>query len=180
MKIKNRSASVVVYTIPDLHIIRRFAPSEVKEVEKTEIEKLLYQPGGKTLFLEDLQVSAEEMLELGFGEQEPEYFYSADDIKRIMLTGTMDEFLDLLDFSTEGGITIIKDYAVKLPLTDMNKIDALKKATGFDAAKAIGHTKAVEKDLNGESIKTLETRQRRTQPKVENTTVTNKYKIIED
>jgi hypothetical protein len=180
MKVKNRSASVVVYTIADLNVSRRFAPGEVKEISKDEIQKLLYQRGGQTLFLDDLQVSAEDMRELGFGEQEPEYYYSPEDIKRIMVSGTMDEFLDLLDFSKEGGITIVKDYAVKLPLTDMNKIEALKKATGFDAAKAISHTKAVDKDLNGEGAKTLETRQRRTQPKVENTAVTNKYKIIED
>lgn len=177
MKVKNRSASVVVYTIADLNVNRRFAPGEVKEISKDEIQKLLYQKGGQALFLDDLQVSAEDMRELGFGEQEPEYYYSQEDIKRIMLTGTMDEFLDLLDFSKEGGITIVKDYAVKLPLTDMNKIEALKKVTGFDAAKAIGHSRAVEKDLNGDEVKTTETRQRRTQPKREDTV--GKYKIIE-
>lgn len=177
MKVKNRSACVVIYTIADLNITRRFAPGEVKEISKDEIQRLLYQKGGTSLFLDDLQVSAEDMAELGFGAQEPEYFYSHEDIKRIMLTGSLDEFLDLLDFSKKGGITIIQDYAVKLPLTDMNKIEALKKATGFDAGKAIAYSKAVDKDLNGEETKPAETRQRRTQP---TTTVPSKYKIIED
>jgi hypothetical protein len=54
MKVKNRSASVVGYTIPDLNVRRRFAPDEVKELPFDEIEKLLYQPGGRQLFLDDL------------------------------------------------------------------------------------------------------------------------------
>lgn len=174
MKIKNRSASVVGYTIPDLNIRRRFAPGEVKDISKEEIEKLLYQPGGKELFMDDLQASAADMEALGFGEQEPEYFYSEEDVKRVMTTGSLDEFLDFLDFTPTGGIDLVKDLAVKLPLTDMNKIEALKKATGFDAGKAIAHNKAVEKELTGDTV-VAETRKRRAP--VNNTQ--SKYKVIE-
>lgn len=174
MKIKNRSASVVGYTIPDLNVRRRFAPNEVKELPFEEIEKLLYQPGGRQLFLDDLQVSAEDMVKLGFGSQEPEYFYSLEEIKTIMTQGSLDQFLDLLDFVPNGGIDLIKDLAVKLPLTDMNKIDALKNKTGYDAGKAIANNKAVEKDLQGENaVETVEAPKRRTAP------VNNKYKIVE-
>ena len=173
MRIKNRSASIVGYTIPEANIRRRFAPGEIKDVPKEEIEKLLFQPGGRELFLDDLQVEAKVMAELGFPEQEPEYYYSHEDIKNIMLTGSLDEFLDLLDFATEGGISIIKDYAIKLPLADMNKIEALKNATGFDAGKAISNIKAVNKELNGED-KPAEERRRRTEP-----TTVSKYKVIE-
>ena len=42
MKIKNRSANLVVYFIEDLNIHRRFAPGEVKDVTMEEIQKLLY------------------------------------------------------------------------------------------------------------------------------------------
>ena len=173
MKIKNRSASVVGYTIPEANVRRRFAPGEIKDVPRDEIEKLLFQPGGKELFMDDLQVSPIDVRELGLPEQEPEYYYSHDDIKKIMLTGSLDEFLDLLDFATDGGIGIIKDYAVRLPLADMNKIEALKNKTGFDAGKAIANVKAVDKDLNGDSAAATETRKRRVEP------VNNKYKIIE-
>lgn len=173
MKIKNRSASVVGYTIPEINIRRRFAPGEIKDIPKDEVEKLLFQPGGKELFMDDLQATRKDVRELGLPEQEPEYYYSHEDIKRIMVSGSLDEFLDLLDFSTDGGISIVKDYATKLPLADMNKIDALKKATGFDAGKAISNIKAVEKELNGES-KVAEPRKRRVEP-----TITDKYKVIE-
>ena len=175
MKIKNRSASVVGYTIPDLNVRRRFVPDEVKDVPYEEVEKLLYQPGGRQLFLDDLQVPAEDMKKLGFGEQEPEYYYSFDEIKTIMTTGSLDQFLDMLDFMPKGGIELIKDLAVKLPLTDMNKIDALKNATGYDASKAITNNKAVEKDLLGDApAASTEVRKRRAEP-----VSTSKYKIIE-
>lgn len=160
MKVKNRSASVAGYTIPDANIRRRFAPGEVKDIPQDEIEKLLYQPGGRELFEDDLQVSAADMAALGFGNQEPEYYYSEEDIKRIMTTGSLDEFLDMLDFAPDGVLNIVKDMAVKLPLADMNKIEAFKKATGFDAGKAIAHNKAVEKE-NSAAPATTETRKRR-------------------
>ena len=40
MKIKNRSASTVVYSIPEMNVRRRFAPGEIKTVSKEEIESL--------------------------------------------------------------------------------------------------------------------------------------------
>ena len=149
MKIKNRSASIVGYTIPDLNVRRRFAPGEVKDITKEEIEKLLYQPGGRELFLDDLQAPADEMKALGFEELEPEYFYSHEDIEKLMTSGSLDAFLDFLDFASTGAVGIAQDLAIKLPLADMNKAEALKKATGFDVMKAISHNKAVEKDLTG-------------------------------
>ena len=173
MKIKNRSASVVGYTIPDSNIRRRFAPGEIKDITKDEIEKLLYQPGGKELFMDNLQVSAEDLKELGIKEQEPEYYYGTEEIKQIMLQGSLDEFLDLLDFATDGVINIVKDLAVKMPLADMNKIDALQKKTGFNAGKAIEHIKAINKDLSGDKVVEEPVRKRRVAAPVE-----NKYKII--
>ena len=98
-KMKNRSASIVVYSIEDLNLNRRFTPGETKEVTLEEVEKLLYKPGGRSLFLTYLQVPAEVMAKLGFAEQEPEYYYTEEDIKRLMTTGSLDEFLDFLDFA---------------------------------------------------------------------------------
>ena len=49
MKVKNRSASVVVYTVPDLKVRRRFVPGEIKEIPQEELQQLLYQPGGEEI-----------------------------------------------------------------------------------------------------------------------------------
>lgn len=56
MRVKNRSVSVVGYTIPDLNIRRRFVPGEIKEISNEELDKLLYQPGGHYLLANFLQV----------------------------------------------------------------------------------------------------------------------------
>jgi hypothetical protein len=41
-QIKNRSASMVVYKIPDLGIRREFAPGEIKKIKFNELEALSY------------------------------------------------------------------------------------------------------------------------------------------
>lgn len=47
--VKNRSAGVAVYKIPELGVRRSFAPGEVKQISAEELEKLTYQPGGMAM-----------------------------------------------------------------------------------------------------------------------------------
>ena len=174
MKIKNRSASVSGYTIPDINIRRRFAPGEVKDVPKEEIEKLLFQPGGTAMFYGNFQVSPEDLKILGIGQQEPEYFYTEEEIKEVMLNGSLDKFLDVLDFAPDGVIDLIKKYSTSLPMTDMNKCEAFKQKTGFDVMKAIANIKAVEKDSAAAAAE-APVRKRRVE---ESAPSTGKYKIV--
>ena len=178
MKVKNRSASVVVYTVPDLNVRRRFIPGEIKEIPQEELQQLLYQPGGEEILTDCLQVAKEDIKHLDIIEPEQEYFYSEEDIKNIMKFGSQDEFLDMLDFAPEGVMNLIKKYSVDLPLTDLHKIEALKKKTGFDSAKALENST----DENGE-LQVAEAPKRRVttnkEPKQERR-VTTEYKIISD
>ena len=73
MKIKNRSASVVVYRVPDLHVRRRFAPGEIKDVPVEELKQLAYTVGGREILTHFLQVNKEDLKALDFAEQEREY-----------------------------------------------------------------------------------------------------------
>lgn len=164
MKIRNRSASVVGYTIPDLHVHRRFSPGEIKEISKEEIEQLLYQPGGRAILTDYLQVSQDDIKEIDMEEQEKEYYYTEDEIKKVITSGSIDEFLDMLDFAPEGVINLVKNYATSLPMTDLYKIQALKDKTGFDASKALEHLKEVDDEPKAEAPKRRVTE--------------NKYKII--
>ena len=68
---------------------------------------------------------------------EPEYHYSEEDVKRLLTIGTLDQFLDCLDFAPDVIKDMIKDLAIKLPLNDMNKRQAIKEKLGFDVTKAI-------------------------------------------
>ncbi|MDV3428265.1 MAG: hypothetical protein LIR50_14805 [Bacillota bacterium] len=70
-------------------------------------------------------------------------------IRDLLLTGSLDAFLDALDFAPIGVIDLIKSMSVSLPLTDLNKRKALKEKTGFDVDKALIHIeeeKAEEKE----------------------------------
>jgi hypothetical protein len=63
--VKNRSTSIVVYRIPELRGLRReWQPGESKRISFEEIEKLSYQPGGRTLIANFLQIKEEAVTEV--------------------------------------------------------------------------------------------------------------------
>lgn len=146
--VKNRSASVVVYNITEDGIRRSFAPGEVKKVSYEELEKLTYQRGGMEILTRFLQVQSGDALQTFNMRVEPEYHMSEQDIARVLTTGTLDEFLDMLDFAPDGVIDLVKKMAVnpKNPLQDYNKIEALKKKTGLDVAAALKNIRAEQED----------------------------------
>lgn len=139
--VKNRSASRVGYYIPEDNIRRTFAPGEPKTLPESEIMKLSYQPGGKELMVSFLQVQEAMLDKMGINPQ-PEYYMSEQQIKDVMLNGSLDAFLDCLDFAPPGVQDLIRQYAVTLPLTDLYKRKALKEKTGFDVDKAIALAEA--------------------------------------
>ena len=136
MKVTNRSASQVGYAIPDMNIKRLYQPGETKNVSQEELEKLAFEPGGLYILANFLQVSAAdaELLQI---TPEREYYLSSDGVKELIRSAPLDEFLDALDFAPKGVIDMFKDLAIKLPLTDTNKMKAIKDKTGYDVAKAI-------------------------------------------
>ena len=148
--VKNRSAGVAVYKIPELGIRRSFQPGEVKQISAEELEKLTYRPGGMAILANFLQIqSAEGIQKVGLRTQ-PEYHMSENDIKNLMLNGSLDEFLDCLDFAPVGVIDLIKKMSVSLPLGDISKRKALKDKTGFDCDAALKHVME-EKEDEGEN-----------------------------
>lgn len=138
-KVKNRSASRVGYSIPEDGIRRTFAPGEVKNITYNELLKLSYQPGGREMMVQFLQILSENGLDKLNIHAQPEYYMSEQQVVDLLRTGSMDAFLDALDFAPVGVIDLIKKFAVQLPLNDMNKRKALYEKTGFDVTKALIH-----------------------------------------
>lgn len=138
-KVKNRSASRVGYSIPEDGIRRTFAPGEVKNITYNELLKLSYQPGGREMMVQFLQILSEAGLDKLNIHAQPEYYMSEQQVVDLLRTGTIDAFLDALDFAPVGVIDLIKKFAVQLPLNDMNKRKALYEKTGFDVTKALIH-----------------------------------------
>lgn len=88
-----------------------------------------------------------------------------------MVNGTLDQFLDCLDFSPEAVKESIKDIAVELPLNDMAKRDAIREKLGFDVTKAIEikNTKYDGDNANAGGTEPVTTRRAAT-PKTNTTT----------
>ena len=137
VQVTNRSIGSVSYSLPELHLERHYAPRETKEIKFEELKALNYTTGGNVLICQCLAIKSEEALRALNIEVEQEYFYTEDEIKKIMVSGTMDEFLDMLDFAPEGVLTIVKNLAVSLPLNDVQKRDAIFEKLDFNVTKAI-------------------------------------------
>lgn len=176
--VKNRSSSEVVYRIPESNLRRSFAPGETKRIPFGELEKLTYQQGGRELLEQFLQILDEAPTSRLNIHREVEYDMSEVQIRDLLLTGSLDAFLDALDFAPMGVIDLIKTMAVQLPLTDLNKRRALKEKTGFDVDKALVHIEE-EKAEEGEKITPIEP-ERRVKPAAEpqGRRTTSSYKVV--
>ena len=150
LNVKNRSASMVVYRIPEDGIRREFAPSETKKIKYSELEKLSYQAGGKALMENFLQIYEDKAVQNLNLHTENEYYMSEQDVINLLNNGSLEAFLDCLDFAPVGVIDLVKKFAVSLPLKDLDKREALKNKTGFDVSHAIEMKKAEEFERNAE------------------------------
>ena len=135
--VQNRSTSMVCYSIPELNIRREFQPNEIKRIKFDELNQLINQPGGTLLIQDYLKIDTPEVTQELNIETEPEYYMTKENVKDLILNGSLDQFLDCLDFAPEGVIEIIKDMAIDLPMNDVEKRTALKNKTGFDVDAAI-------------------------------------------
>lgn len=149
INVKNRGASIVVYRIPEAGIRRSFAPGETKQISAQELDQLTYQPGGMTILTRFLQVQDEATLNRMGARVEPEYHMSEQDIANLLINGSLDAFLDALDFAPTGVIDLIKKLSVSIPLVDIQKRRALKEKTGFDVDAAIRHIEEDKEDEGG-------------------------------
>lgn len=138
VKVTNRINGYVTYNVPDMqNLSRTFNSKETKYVDFEELRRLIYVPGGQGILEKYLIIEDREVLkELGL-HVEPEYFYNEEEIKNLFLNGTLDEFLDCLDFAPAGVLDAIKLLAVSMPLNDVAKRQAILDKTGFDVTRAI-------------------------------------------
>lgn len=175
--VKNRSASMVVYKIPEKNIHREFAPGEIKTIPYEELGMLSFQKGGRELMNGFLQIQSQEVRNDLNMKTELEYDMSEKDIIKLIEVDSLDAFLDALDFAPVGVIDLIKTLAIQLPMNDMEKRMALKKKTGFDVTAAIAN---IQKEKEEDNIAPVENTVRRVQS--EATTpgrrTTPNYKVV--
>lgn len=178
LRVKNRSASLAVYSIPEINVRREFAPGETKNITYGELEKLSYQPGGRTIMQNFLQIIDPEATgDLGIN-REPEYDLSEQQIVDLMTKGSLDAFLDCLDFAPVGVIDLIKKFSISLPLNDIDKRDALKKKTGFDVTVALANMQKEREDMETPTVESKE-RRVKTESAPEGRRTTPKYNVVQ-
>jgi tRNA(Ile)-lysidine synthase TilS/MesJ len=107
-------------------------------------------------------------------------FTKREDVKRLLLTGSQEEFLDCLDFAPEGVLNLVKTLAVDLEINDLAKREAIFKKTGFNVTKAVEINRQSQEEEEVETVK-----QRRaaaptttvTEPKATGRRTTPKYSV---
>lgn len=154
IKVKNRNNGAVGYEVADLDVRRRFSPNEEKEIEFEELRLLSFVPGGEYMLNHYLYIDNKEAVQKLLGNVEPEYKYTDEDIKNLLLNGSVAELQDCLDFAPSGVVELVKKYAVDLKLNDIQKRKAIKDITGFDVTKAV----EVNEETEDEKIVTNKSR----------------------
>lgn len=191
VKVLNRFLGQTTYVIPELHIRRTFQRGAEQEVPFKELQYLKYQAGGDEMLRNILMIEDEEALEKLVGEVEPEYHYTESDVENLLLNGSLAQLEDALDFAPLGVIELIKEKAVSLKISDINKRDAIAKKTEFNVTNAINNIELEKKAEQEEASEAADKKEnssgRRTQPmaKVDNKAperrvpATSKYKILD-
>jgi hypothetical protein len=185
IKVTNRDNGSVGYSIPDLgNLHRDFMAGETKEITMEELRKLSYVSGGKSILKNYLIIHNDEAIKELINGVEPEYFYTEEDIKNLLLNGSLDALKDCIDFGPTGTVDLIKKLAVDLKINDIAKRKAIKEMTGFNVDSAISINEETSEDdieqkptvrrLAGTEPKAVTTKERRTSISVPQ----DKYKVI--
>ena len=153
-RVKNRGASTVVYKIADKGIRREFKPGQVMQISAEELEELTFQPGGTLILSQFLQIMDLEGIQAARIKTEPEYHMSEADVVKLITSGSLDAFLDALDFAPIGVIDLIKKLSISIPMVDIQKRKALKEKTGFDVEAALKHNEEDKEDDQKTILKT--------------------------
>lgn len=177
VKVANRGSGKVFYKLDELRVKRDFAPNEIKEVPFNELQVLQYSRGGQALLRENLIILDNEALDALIPDGvEPEYYYTEEDIKDMLLNGSLDEFLDMLDFAPKGVIDNVKKLAVIVKLNDVDKRKAILDKTGFDVSKAIMIADETSEEATDNTTRTRRVSKTETPEKTRRVT-TSKYKV---
>lgn len=145
INVKNRDNGTVGYTIPDLgNLHRLFQPGETKEITMEELRKLSYIPGGTYIIKQLLVLDNEDAIKELCSNVEPEYYYNNEDIKNLLINGSLDQLDDCLTFGPNSVIDQVKELAINMPLNDVAKRDLIFKKTGLNITSAIEINKISE------------------------------------
>lgn len=146
IQVQNLTAHRVGFSDEDTHRRFIFQGYEKKTIPAEILRRLNYSRGGAVLLREYLSVKNDELArEFGVDVEDiVEYNWTAEDVDRVLTTGTVDELLDALDFGPEGIKDLILERGRAIGVTDVNKVKAIKEKTGCD----LSHVAEIEEALD--------------------------------
>lgn len=165
VQVMNRLGGEVSYQLPELRVRRVFGAGEVKNIPIDELNALWGTNGGRSLLVDELIVNDDTWVkehQKWDRDTMPEYWWTPQDIEHYLLTDDLQDFIDTLTHAPDSVIGWIKTKAYQIPLTDMNKIEAIKRHTGFDVLSAIRIMKPKdEEEITEPSVPTRRRRVRK-------------------
>ena len=162
IEVKNRDSGSVGYSLPDTGVHRNFEPGEIKKIPMAELEQLQYIPGGQFTLKNLLLINDQIALDVLNIEPEPEYYYEATDVVKLLTEGTLAQLEDCLNFAPEGVIELIKQKSVELEIPDTNKRKLIQEKTGFSVNNAIYVNTAMAEETSVDS--SVEVKVRKAEP----------------
>lgn len=157
VRVANRNAGWTGYTIPDTGVRRTFSPREVKNIPLSELQQLQYVAGGDYILRNCLLINDKDALSvLSMENVEPEYFYTEDEVRKLLLEGSLDQLEDCLNFAPSGVIDLVKSIAVEIELPDIRKRNLISEKTGININNAITVNTIMNED-SGEKEEKKET-----------------------
>ena len=102
----------VHYELQDPKVTRTFNPGELKILTFHEIYQLANHPGGMYLLVNNLQIRDNKVRQAIGLSVDPEYLYTEEDAKKLVLEGSQEQILDALEFGPVGLASMIKHHAI--------------------------------------------------------------------
>ena len=124
------------------------------QISSEELEELTFQPGGTLILSQFLQILDLEGIQAVRIKTEPEYHMDEAAVAQLITSGSLDAFLDCLDFAPIGVIDLVKKLSISIPMVDIQKRKALKEKTGFDVEAALKHQEEDREDTQTTILKT--------------------------
>ena len=180
VEVTNRNNGITGYTLTS-GMERIFNINETKKVPLEELQEVEAMPGGEYLLRNYLMIKDKTALDYLNVEPEPEYFYTENEIKELLLNGSLDQLEDCLNFAPQGVLDILKDKAVSLEIPDMRKRDLISKKLGFNIDNAIKIEKAFKEDSASNNKETTAPERKSTPVVVEDKPVrkaSSKYNVV--
>lgn len=112
VKVWSIGSGQVAYSLTDPAVNRVWRPGELKIITFHELYTLNNQPGGGFLLANRLQIRDNKVREALNLPLDPEYLYTEEDAKNLVINGTKEQILDALEFGPVGLASMIKHHAV--------------------------------------------------------------------